>query len=589
MRPYFWLGPLHATPLLALLIACGSPPEGGSVSITPDAPRTSDDLSATVGEAPVPTNDRLELSYTWSWTVDDQIVSDLTDATVPASRTAKGETWTATAIASDGKRLGAPFSASVVVVNTPPTASVTVAPAQATTSDDLVASTTGSDEDGDEVTFTLAWSQDGMTLDDLTEATVPAARTARGEVWTVTATPSDDEGAGGPATATVTIGNTAPDVLEVQVAPSEAYTTSTLVASADVDDADDDDTTLSWRWLVDGAEVPALDSDTLGPGYFVKGQRVVAEAVPSDGDLTGTAVRSAEVIILNSPPSVASAALSPAAVTVLDTLTCAGSGMTDADGDDVTLSYAWFVDGTEQSITDASLPLASYAKGQRVVCAVTPNDGSIDGPSISSAPMTISNAAPTAPVVELTPDDASSLDDLTCEITEDAVDVDGDRLTYVVEWTRDGGSYTGDTTTTIYDGDTVPSSATSIGEEWICTIAADDGEAEGPAGESDEIVITAPPSIVLTGACDRDVDYFCGGNCTNNTAAFADAYCVLEGYERAGSYTTHDSGVVRDVLYYNWRSLGSVDATPTSCSDILHSPSYGTGPGCTCVSELRCE
>ena len=575
--------------ILAALAGCADPPVGGVVVITPETPRTTDDLVASIGEEAVPANDRFDVTYAWSWTVDGQIVTDLTGDSVPAARTTKGETWTATAIASDGKRAGVPFATSVTIANTPPEVSVALAPTTPLTADDLVATPSATDADGDEVTFAYAWTRDGQGVGDVDGPTVPAARTARGETWEVTVTGGDGETDGPFATASVTIGNTPPNADSVTIAPADPRTTTTLVATAAVSDADGDATTVRWRWFVDGAAVGGADDDTLSPDAFVKGQRVAVEIVPNDGDLDGAARRSDEVLILNTPPVVGSVTLDPSAATVLDTLTCRPAGVADADADAVTLRYAWFVDGAEQSVTTATLGLDAYRKGQRVVCSVTPNDGEADGAAVASAALTIGNAAPTAPEVVITPEDADAFDDLVCEVTADAIDPDGDALTYVVTWTRNGETWDGDTATTTIEGDTIPDASVNTGDTWTCSVAADDGAVLGPEGESAEIVVKAPPVTTLTGVCGRTVPYFCGGNCTANTADFATAYCKLAGFSRAVSYTTHASGVVYGTVYYNWRELGSESATPTTCDRVYYSGSYGTASYCTCVSNLTCE
>jgi hypothetical protein len=61
--------------------------------------------------------------------------------------------------------------------------------------DALTATVEGSDLDEDTVTYTYAWTVDGVAA-AYTEATLPVGAFVRGETWEVTVTPSDDEAAG---------------------------------------------------------------------------------------------------------------------------------------------------------------------------------------------------------------------------------------------------------------------------------------------------------------------------------------------------------------------------------------------------------
>ncbi len=74
---------------------------------------------------------------------------------------------------------------------------------------------------------------------------------------------------------------------------------------------------------------------------------------------------------------------------------------------------------------------------------------------------------------------------------------------------------------------------------------------------------------------------FCGGNCTNNHAQYADAYCKLAGYTQAVSYTVLTTGSVT-CLYYQ-------TTLPTQCSEILGPTSYGLATTCDAISSLTCE
>ena len=108
---------------------------------------------------------------------------------------------------------------------------------------------------------------------------------------------------------------------------------------------------------------------------------------------------------------------------------------TDADGESVSISYAWTVDGTEIGETGDTLTGDDFDRDQEVFCTVTPSDGSEDGDPVDSNTVTISNTAPSASV-GISPDPAYAADTLACSWT--FTDDDGDSDASTLEWTVDG-------------------------------------------------------------------------------------------------------------------------------------------------------
>ncbi len=180
-------------------------PGAPTVSITPAAPGTGDDLRAVIGvEASEFDGD--VVTYAYGWKQAGLPRTDLTTDTVPASETTKGEVWEVTVTASDVDGTGTPTTALVTILNTSPEVMVTLEPAAPVTGDDVVAVATATDADGDPVTFTYAWTLDGAPRGEEGDR-IAADRTEHGQVWSVTVTPADDEEPGAPVTSDVTIAN----------------------------------------------------------------------------------------------------------------------------------------------------------------------------------------------------------------------------------------------------------------------------------------------------------------------------------------------------------------------------------------------
>jgi len=97
----------------------------------------------------------------------------------------------------------------------------------------------------------------------------------------------------------------------------------------------------------------------------------------------------------NSRPTVPlSVVLSPALPVVSNTLTCAVSGSTDADGDTITISRRWINNGTQISgQTGSTLAPGQFVSGDSIVCSASASDGSLASDFVLSSDIVI-NAGP---------------------------------------------------------------------------------------------------------------------------------------------------------------------------------------------------
>ncbi|MDE1798262.1 MAG: hypothetical protein KGH63_02560, partial [Candidatus Micrarchaeota archaeon] len=99
----------------------------------------------------------------------------------------------------------------------------------------------------------------------------------------------------------------------------------------------------------------------------------------------------------HAPYLLAAPLISPNPAYSNDTLACADGTHADPDGDSITESYRWFVNGSLLAGQNGStLGTAFYLKGYNVICEVTPTDQyGLAGASDNSSARTISNSAPT--------------------------------------------------------------------------------------------------------------------------------------------------------------------------------------------------
>ena len=478
------------SPLLAIvaLAACNDAPEGGVVAIDPASPTTSDDLVLVISEDAVDPNKKDEVDYLIAWSVDGAPREDITGDTVPADQTSKGQVWVVDVTPTDGDLDGLVISAEATIANTPPTAEVTLAPVEPGSDEDIVATASGEDVDGDAVSFAYSWTVDGTPADNTTD-TVAASATTRGEVWEVTVTPNDGEEDGQVVTASVTIDNVAPEVTgDVTLSPEVVDETVTVTATASATDNDGDAVTFTYVWYVAGGEVKRGADNTLTGADFGKGDEIFVEVIPNDGFVDGEPVQSGSVTVVNAAPSITGVSVTPAApVRTDDTLTCAAEGYSDPDGDGASYIYAWTVDGVDAGVSAAELTGESFSKGQLVVCTVTPNDGEVDGAPVSSDAISIEDTAPVLTSATISPSTADRTETLGVTLGS-ATDADGDTITYEYAWTVDGSA--AGTSATLAGafarGDSVGVSVTPVA-----------GAVRGtPVAASAITIVNAPPSML---------------------------------------------------------------------------------------------
>jgi len=286
----------------------------------------------------------------------------------------------------------------VIACNQPPEGGmVEIDPITPVTTDDLVAtlSEDAVDPNGKDVTYSYAWSVDGSAADDVSGDTVPAAQTRKGQEWSVVVTPSDGKKVGPTFTASTTINNSPPVVSSVAISPGDVPVGDTLEVSFDGTDADDDIVETTISWTVDGTEVGT--GTTLSTSGLSKGDQISVTVQPNDGEVDGVPVSAGPVSILNTAPTAPVAAITPAEPRVTTPLVCSlDTASTDVDGDALTYTAAWTVDGvafsgtTQTSTHDGdTVPTTELAADQVWRCTLTAFDGEAQTPSAESDPVTV--------------------------------------------------------------------------------------------------------------------------------------------------------------------------------------------------------
>src|SRR5262249_26748667 len=257
------------------------------------------------------------------------------------------------------------------------------------TGDLLTATLAFHDADADAVTLDYQWLKDGTPILGATSPTLDLSQLGngdRGDALALRVGASDGTASSAPVTsAPVTVAASAPAV-SVPLAPGAQKTNDVVTATASVADADADATTLTYVWKVNGATVETTagttsTTDTLdlsGAAHGDRGDAVSVEVTATDGSLVSAAA-SASRTVANSAPT-ATVALDNPTPGPADTLH-AQATTADADGDAVTLTYVWKVNGAVvPGTTGQALDLTGLADhGDTVTVEATPSDGDATG------------------------------------------------------------------------------------------------------------------------------------------------------------------------------------------------------------------
>lgn len=185
--------------------------------------------------------------------------------------------------------------------------------------------------------------------------------------------------------------------------------------------------------------------------------------------------KSAILSLMNTPPVASNLDLTPSPPQTANTLT-ATYDYYDEDGDGESGSeIRWYKDTVQQGAHDDSATVGSgyTSKGEDWYFTIKPSDGMAFGTLQTSETETVINTPPVAGSVTLTPSSPCVSDDLVASYNYSDDDGDGESGTEI-RWYKDTvlqSAYN--------DLTTLPSSATSVGDEWYYTVKPHDGDEFG--------------------------------------------------------------------------------------------------------------
>ncbi len=182
--------------------------------------------------------------------------------------------------------------------------------------------------------------------------------------------------------------NGLPSQPEISIDPAEAYTDDQLQVELDAEsvDPEGDQLTYGYAWYEDGAA--AGTTSTISSAYTDRGETWSVVVTPYDEHGSAGESATASVTILNSAPTAPLVLIEPQEPLPDESLLCTvDSASSDADGDTVSYSASWDVDGVAYAATSTTLysgdtvPAGVTLYGEVWTCTLTPDDGLENGPA----------------------------------------------------------------------------------------------------------------------------------------------------------------------------------------------------------------
>ena len=167
--------------------------------------------------------------------------------------------------------------------------------------------------------------------------------------------------------------------------------------------------------------------------------------------------------------------------------------VTDEQDQPNDVSLQWVVNGSqvlsnqgasstgEAAFIDGSLPFGAY----NLVVTATDSDGLTDFDQIG---FTI-NGIPTSPVVSISPNPATTTEQLSVSIDTPSSDPEGNTINYTYEWLRNNIVQSSQNSSSISAADTAK------GETWKVRVTPNDGIVDGAIGEAEVMIQNTPPTL----------------------------------------------------------------------------------------------
>ncbi len=186
--------------------------------------------------------------------------------------------------------------------------------------------------------------------------------------------------------------NHAPGIRSLRLAPAEPIEGARVHAIVAVADQDGDPIEIGFEWHISGRQIPSGEASIVLKGV-TKRDRIEVAVKASDGKLQSDTAR-AEARVQNRRPTVIGIAIRPQPEVEPGETLVVTAQANDPDGDSISYSYRWRVNGQLQMDTGDSFETDSLTKGDEIQAIVVASDGSEDSDDLESVVVRVGNAYP---------------------------------------------------------------------------------------------------------------------------------------------------------------------------------------------------
>ena len=188
---------------------------------------------------------------------------------------------------------------------------------------------------------------------------------------------SDSSGVMVTGTSFVSIENSEPEILQMQISPDDIYNDSVVSCAVEAEDKDETSLEISYSWVVEGRELGDTETLDVGEANLMPEDSLVCMVLVAD-EHGGSVADSISQNIGNRLPTSSEISItwsSNGSFPVLgDSLTCSASNSTDPDGGEISYAYSWTA-SSGISITQDTVSPEQITMEEVWTCRVAVSDG----------------------------------------------------------------------------------------------------------------------------------------------------------------------------------------------------------------------
>ena len=234
-------------------------------------------------------------------------------------------------------------------------------------------------EEFDEIPPVFSWQADGKEIGTGENYIVLAEDVKVGGELLCAASFSDSSGVMVTGTSFVSIENSEPEILQMQISPDDIYNDSVVSCAVEAEDKDETSLEISYSWVVEGRELGDTETLDVGEANLMPEDSLVCMVLVAD-EHGGSVADSISQNIGNRLPTSSEISItwsSNGSFPVLgDSLTCSASNSTDPDGGEISYAYSWTA-SSGISITQDTVSPEQITMEEVWTCRVAVSDGAV--------------------------------------------------------------------------------------------------------------------------------------------------------------------------------------------------------------------